>query len=235
MNYGARLRAYRDANYTNAGANSAYIFDTQANFLAGKPKQYTVTLVNNPTARATLFDAALFYQDDWKVNPRLTFSYGVRWEAQNRINDKDDWAPRVIFAYALDRGGASKQPKTVLRAGYGWFFQRFTVPNGSGGTPYLIQAIHNNFVPLGSSEVPNERGITVVNPNFYDPNQAVTNPSGATNAVAPTGYSIDPHFHAANDMQAAVGIDRQLSKRMTANVTYLYSRGVLDPVFDRQC
>ena len=226
LNYGVRLRAYRDANYTNAGANSAYIFDTQANFLAGKPKQYTVTLINNPTARATLFDAALFYQDDWKVNPRLTFSYGVRWEAQNRIHDKDDWAPRVIFAYALDRGGASKQPKTVLRAGYGWFFQRFTVPNGSGGTPYLIQAIHNNFVPLGSSEVPNERGITVVNPNFYNPNQAVINPSGATNAVAPTGYSIDPHFRAANDMQAAVGIDRQLSKRMTANVTYLYSRGV---------
>jgi hypothetical protein len=90
----------------------------------------------------------------------------------------------------------------------------------------VIQAIHNNFVPLGSTQVPNQRGITVVNPNFYDPNHTVTNFSGTTEPVAPTGYSIDPNFHAANDMQAAVGIDRQLSKRMTANVTYLYSRGV---------
>ena len=55
------------------------------NYQAGTPQQYTVTLINNYVARATLFDAALFYQDDWKVNPRFTFSYGARWETQNRI------------------------------------------------------------------------------------------------------------------------------------------------------
>ena len=66
----------------------------------------------------------------------------------------------------------------------------------------------------------------MINPNFYNPNQPVTDFSGSTSPVAPTGYSIDPHFHAADDMQAAVGIDRQLTKRMTGNVTYLYSRGI---------
>ena len=228
LNFGTRLRAYRDANYTNAGSNSAYIFDTTANYQAGTPQQYTVTLINKYVARATLFDAALFYQDDWKLSPRFTFSYGVRWEAQNWINDKDDWAPRLTLAYALGKSSGKQQPKTVLRAGYGWFYQRFTVPNSFGstqGTPYIIQAIHNNFVPLGSSEIPNQQGITIVNPNFYNPNQPVTNFTGLSSA-APTGYSVDPHFHAANDMQGAVGIDRQLSKVMTGNLTYLYSRGV---------
>ncbi len=229
LNFGARLRAYRDANYTDAGSNSAYVFETTKSYLASTPQQYTVTLINKYVARAILFDAALFYQDDWKLSPRFTFSYGVRWETQNRIHDKDDWAPRVTLAYALGKTNGKQPPKTVLRAGYGWFYQRFTVPNSFGslqGTPYIIQAIHNNFVPLGSSQIPNQRGITIDNPNFYNPNQPVTNFSASSSAAAPTGYSVDPHFHAANDMQAAVGIDRQLSKVMTANVTYLYSRGV---------
>jgi hypothetical protein len=229
LNFGTRLRAYRDTNYTNAGANSAYIFDTTADYLAGTPQQYTVTLINKSVARAILFDAALFYQDDWKVSPRFTFSYGVRWEAQNYINDKNDWAPRISMAYALGKQKGSRPPKTVVRAGYGWFYQRFSVPNSFGstqGTPYIIQAIHNNFVPPGSSQTPNQQGFTIVNPNFYNPNEPVTNFSGSANAVAPTGYSVDPHFHAANDMQAAIGIDRQLSKLITGNITYLYSRGV---------
>jgi hypothetical protein len=229
LNFGARLRAYRDANYTDAGANSSYIFDTVANFLAGTPQQFTVTLINKYVARAILFDSALFYQDDWKLSQRFTFSYGVRWESQNRIHDKDDWAPRVTLAYAPGKTGGKQQPKTVLRAGYGWFYQRFMVPNSFGstqGTPYIIQSIHNNFVPLGSSQMPNQRGLTIDDPNFYNPNQPVTNFSSPSSAAAPTGYSVAPHFHAANDMQAAVGIDRQLSKVMTGNVTYLYSRGV---------
>ena len=229
LNFGTRLRAYRDVNFTDAGTNGAYLFDATANYLAGTPQQYTVTKVNNYVARAILFDAALFYQDDWKVNQRLTFSYGVRWEAQNWINDKNDWAPRITVAYALGKRNGKQQPKTVLRAGYGWFYQRFTVPNSFGstqGTPYVIQAIHNNFVPLGSSETPNQQVSTYTNPNFYEPNIPGFEPTQNSTSKAPTGYSIDPYFHAANDMQGAVGVDRQFTKVMTGNITYLYSRGI---------
>ena len=171
-----------------------------------------------------LFDGALFYQDDWKVSPRFTFSYGVRWESQNWIHDKDDWAPRITVAYALGRSAGKQQPKTVVRAGYGWFYQRFTVPNGFGASsiPYVIQTIHEN----GSNEQQfiQTSGITF-NPNQPTP---ITSSSsgGATGRNAPTFYNISPDMHAANDMEAAIGVDRQLTKTMTGNVTYIFSQGV---------
>jgi Carboxypeptidase regulatory-like domain len=216
LNFGGRLRAYRDANYTNGGSNGQYTYKTLAEYQLQTPQTYQVTEINQYTARAILFDAALFYQDDWKVNQRFTFSYGLRWETQNRIQDKSDWAPRLSFAYALGRGDAKKPPKTVLRAGYGWFYQRFTVPNSFGsnaGTPYVIQAIHQNGI--------NQKVTTITDPTYPVNPVAV-----ATSNTAQTLYTIDPHFHAATDLQAAVGIDRQVAKRITANVTYLYGRGV---------
>jgi hypothetical protein len=37
LNFGTRLRAYRDANFTSGGSNSAYIFDNLADYVAGTP------------------------------------------------------------------------------------------------------------------------------------------------------------------------------------------------------
>jgi hypothetical protein len=222
LSFGTRLRSYRDANYTNAGTNGSYTFQSLTDYLDKTPQTYQQTVVTNYTARAILFDAALFYQDDWKVNRRFTFSYGLRWETQNRINDKSDWAPRFSLAYALD-GGGKKQPKTVLRAGYGWFYERFNVPNSFGstaGTPYVIQAIHQNGV--------NQQTFIVTDPTYAEssPGNPLPPPSLGDTTKAPTTYSIDPHFKASNDMQAAVGIDRQIAKTVTSNITYLYGRGV---------
>jgi hypothetical protein len=207
LRFGTRLRVNREADYSNAGTNGNYNFDSTADFIAGRPSQGSVTKINDFNAHATLFDAALFYQDDWKVNRKLTFDYGLRFEAQNRIHDHADWGPRIGFAYALD-GGKKRPPKTVIRAGYGWFFNRFTDAS-------VIQAIHQNGI--------NQQQIVYSNP-AYVPGQP---PSGAgTVSSRSASYSISPKAKAALDMQGAIGVDRKITKAITANVTYLYSRGV---------
>jgi hypothetical protein len=236
LSFGARLRAYPDVNFTTSGSNGSYIFSSAASFLgcyqtpqgatppsSCAPQQYTYTKITNPKASVTLFDAALFYQDDWKVSPRFTFSYGARWETQNWISDKDDWAPRVSLAYALGKNSGKSQPKTVLRAGYGWFYQRFTVANGFGASaPYVINTIHENGV--NEQQFIQTSGIVF---NRYTTTPLSASSSGsATGKNAPTFYSIAPNFHASNDMEGAIGVDRQITKLITANVTYVYSQGV---------
>lgn len=229
LNFGARLRAYPDANYTNAGTNGAYIFQSVAAYQARTPQKYQVTVVNNNqyTARTTPFDAALFYQDDWKVNQRFTLSYGLRWETQNQISDKSDWAPRLYFAYALGHKGS--KPKNVVRGGYGWFYERFTVPNGSYGAPYILNTIHHNLPPNPSTPS-NQQIYIVTNPAYAEtsPGNAIKppDPTTGTGTPAATYYTIAPNFHAALDMQAAIGLDHQVAKNVTSNVTYLYSRGI---------
>lgn len=231
LDFGTRVRTYRDANFSNSGTNGTYIFPSPASYLNRTPQLYQVTVVNNNqyTARALVYDAALFYQDDWKISPRFTFSYGARWETQNYIHDRSDWAPRVYFAYALD-GRGRKAPKTVLRAGYGWFYQRFTVPNSFAaiaGTPYVIQTIHNNL-PTIPGQLSNQQIYILTNPPYTEtsPGNAVKPPLNSATASSPTYYTTSPDFHTAVDMQGAVGVDRQLARSITSNVTYLYSRGV---------
>lgn len=219
LTFGARLRTYDQSDYTDSGSNGSYMFTSLANYEAGKPAQYNYTKINNGTASAFMYDLALFYQDDWKVNPRFEFSYGVRWATQNHISNHSDWAPRVSLAYALD-GGHGKKAKTVLRAGYGWFYNYFPIGN-------VIQTIHQNF---SATDTPNEEQFTVTNPSFYNPNQTTVINSASqypgSNTSEPTYYNIDPHFSLPNDMEGAIGIDRQISKNLTSNVTYIYTQGV---------
>jgi hypothetical protein len=221
LRFGTRLRTDRDANYATSGINGNYLFDSNSQYGAKTPAQYLATVITNPLGRLLLFDGALFIQDDWRWKPNFTLSSGLRAEGQNHIHDHADWAPRLALAWAPGQTGKA-QPRTVLRAGYGWFYNRFTMPNSlssTNETPYLMQAVHQNGI--------NQQSYIVNNPSFFDPDAPVppTTLASAANSV-PSIYSVDPHFHAALDMQGGVGVDQKAGKNITFNVTYLFTRGI---------
>ncbi|HZQ42088.1 MAG TPA: carboxypeptidase regulatory-like domain-containing protein [Acidobacteriaceae bacterium] len=226
LRFGTRLRAERDTNFSESGTNGAYSFSTLAAYQAQTPTLYSQTVVSNPIARAILFDAALFLQDDWHPRKNLVAGLGLRYEGQNRIRDHADWGPRVAFAWSPGYQGKGAA-KTVVRGGYGWFYNRFTVPNSfqSSGTPYIIQTIHDNGI--------NQKSYTVKAPPFFNPNAPQTEQTlQSLGTTVPTYHTVDPHFHAALDMQGGVGVDRQITKALTGNITYLFTQGVHQYLMD---
>ena len=206
IRFGARLRAVRDANDTTAGFNGNYTYASLQSYAAGQPSQYEVT-VGTPAASAIVFDAGAFYQDDWRLRKDFTFSYGIRYEGQNWISDHADFAPRFSFAWAV--GGGNKPAKTVIRGGYGWFFDRFQ-------STYVLQAIHQNGI--------NQQQYVVKNP---PPGASAISPGLlAASEAAPTTYSIAPNLRAPENMQTAIGIEHRFGKSITIASTYINSRGL---------
>jgi hypothetical protein len=159
-----------------------------------------------PNFNLTTYDAGLYVQDDWKVRPNITLSYGLRFETQNYIHDHGDWAPRFGFAWGV--GGRSTPPKVVIRGGFGIFYDRFQ-------SEQILQAERVNGVV--------QQQFVIINPTCY-PVATNCNLSTAQEAT-PTIYEISPRLHAPYTLQGAVSVERQLTKAATLSVTYLNARG----------
>jgi hypothetical protein len=235
IKFGTRMRDSLMADYSTSNYNGSFAFSNpqayqyMANGLAsGQTFHQLVTAnpSNGPitasyttgaaSATANIFDVALFAQDDWKVSQRFTLSGGMRWESQNHIGDHDDWAPRVGMAYALD-GGKGKPAKTVIRAGFGVFYDRFDA---------------RSFLSIHHSDLQNK--IVLLNPdcssaanslNGIDIGTCTSTNSAFSSQAVPVRYQIAPYYHSPYTSQFGASIERQIAKGTTATITYLHSFG----------
>ena len=79
----------------------------------------------NPFADVSQTDYGVFIQDDWRVRPNITFSYGLRYETQTNAHSKYDFAPRLAVAWSPGAANSARPPKMVIRVGTGFFYNRF--------------------------------------------------------------------------------------------------------------
>jgi hypothetical protein len=95
---------------------------TGAGFGGGWPSAFPTNMYHNYDYALNHGYWGFFAQDQWRITPKLTLNYGLRWDFEsglgNTINpDYTAWQPRIGLAWSPDR-------KTVIRAGFGMFSDR---------------------------------------------------------------------------------------------------------------
>ncbi len=171
----------------------------------GGASQFSIA-AGNPAASLNQIDLAPFAQDDWRVRQNLTLSLGVRYETQTNIHDWRDIAPRIGFAWAPGAKG-SQRGKTVLRGGFGMFYDRIA-------ETLTLSALRFNGV--------NQEQYLVTNPDFFP----VVPPVSQLQAIAApqTIYRLASNLRAPYVIQSAIGIERQLPFNTTIASTFTWSR-----------
>ncbi len=210
----AELTSIQQFLYTEQLLNAGYSSQQVTDVFHYGPSKYTVN-TGNPYIGLTQIDYGPFVQDDWRASRNLTLSFGLRLEAQNDIPDHADWAPRFSFAWSPDSKGPNGRAKTVIRGGWGVFYDRFALTNVLTAYRY---GLNTN----------NQTSYTWNDPTLYNAAFDSAIPLGDLAGISSNiqqHYEIDGRLQAPRLMQTAVGVERQLFSHTTLSVNLLNSRG----------
>src|SRR6185436_3946314 len=134
---------------------------------------------------------------DFKLTSRFTLMYGVRYEFQTNIANRDNVDPRLGFAYAVGRA-------TVIRGGAGIFHDR---------TPMNIIEYYQRL------DGTQQREIVLDNPSYPDPFKA-----GTVRNTFPSVRVFDPYLEATYSGITSASIERTFFANLFASVSYDYGR-----------
>jgi hypothetical protein len=191
----------------------------------------------------------LFAQDQFRIASKFALNYGIRWDFETGFGkyvnpDRSSVQPRIGFAYSPDA-------KTVIRAGYGIFYDTYsltfffvsgpqrppvipglpTAQNQQTGT-YLLNTltIPTPCVLAGCPESPygpNTPPGTVI-PPLVDTafENLITSGAFPNNSLyAQGGSAVDRNLREPYSQQSSLQIDRQVGKGLAVSVGYLWVVG----------
>jgi hypothetical protein len=170
--------------------------------LGGGATQLTLAS-GNPATKISQFDFGGFLQDDWKVRTNLTVNFGLRYENQSNISSNLNFAPRVGFAWSP--GG--QQSKTVIRGGYGVFYDRVS-------ENLTLQATRLNGT--------NQQQFTVLNPDFFP---VIPSPETLVSFSVPGSvYQLADNIEAPYTLQSVISVEHALPRNTRIAASYINVR-----------
>lgn len=207
--------------FVRSSQAATYTFQNLAQYqaaIAGKGPYYQLSLtLGDPILQQRYFFYNGFAQDEFRVSPRLTLNYGLRYQyvkvplldaaapfpnSQSARTDKLDLAPRVSFsARALD-------DKTVIRGAYGIYFDTpalsfFQSAAQTNGDPNRLQSYLISGTAAGAPAFP-----------------AIPTSVAAQFVTKPNIVSFDPNFRIMYANQANLQVERQVTNDLSINLQY---------------
>ena len=194
-----------------------YTFETVEDFLANRPDRFIQRFGTD--SRLSNNVVGLFIQDEWKIKPHLTLSYGFRWDSESILDDRDNFSPRLSLAWDPFGGKSSDRSsqanRTVIRAGFGMFYNRAllrTIDDFSLGRSTLI--IDSQITPAVLSSLHFPKPIT---------DRALVERFG----LPETEFlrRISPELEIPYTIQTGFGVEREVFKKLVATADYAFTRG----------
>jgi trimeric autotransporter adhesin len=219
-----------------------------ADFLLGTPDVATVRY-GTPSLyfRGSLFN--VYMQDDWRLNPRISLTFGVRWEYQSPVTElynrivNLDVAPNFTAISAVQPGqtGAltgqqyssamvNSDPNNISpRLGIAWrpSSKRSTVFRAGYGL-YYNSSVYSNVASQMSQQPPlaTAWNLNIQNSPLLSMGDAFTNPANIrTNTLTTNTFAVDPNWRIGYVHQWNFSIQQNLPYSFQTNITYQGSKG----------
>ena len=225
LKFGGDAHLIRSTFIDLSDISGTFTFANAADFLANAPSRFRQNFQAESTQKNTYL--GLFFQDDWRLLPNLLLSYGLRYETETIIRDRNNWGPRVSVAYDPFKSG-----NTVIRFGAGVFYNRAllrTIDDFTLGAQQRFFDTNQLIDPatgrLGSADF--RRDFISRNLRFPDP-LSVDSPLVKEFGILNLGFSrrLDPSLRIPESYQANVGLERDLGQGFVFETNFTFNRGL---------
>jgi hypothetical protein len=226
LKIGGDLQRIRSTFIDLSDASGTWDFDSAGDFLANVPNRFRQNFLTTSTQHNTYM--GVFAQDEWRLKPNLVLSYGLRYENETILIDKNNFGPRVAFSWDPFKSG-----KTVIRGGAGIFYSRAllrTIDDFTLGAKQLFFDTDARVDPVTGKQITDpllRRQFIVANLHFP---QILTADSPLVKqfGVLNSGFSrrLDPSLRIPESYQANVGFEREIGRGFVFEGNYTWNRGI---------
>ncbi len=225
LKFGVDVQRIRSTFIDLSDASGTFSFASAGDFLADTPSRFRQNFLTESTQRNTYI--GFFGHDEWRLFPNVVVSYGLRYERESIIRDRNNFAPRFSVAYDPFNSG-----KTVLRFGAGFFYNRAllrTIDDFTLGNRRLFFDTNSLRDPDTGKLMSAAQRRAFIATNLHFPQTlTVESPLVTQFGELNTEFSrrLDPRLRIPESYQANFGVERDLGGGFVFEANYTLNRGI---------